>query len=135
VISALSVSVIPHLVHPRKAVDLPERIPPQRIGHLGGCIGQVSNPPNSIGTAVWAQVVIKRNNVMHDRRGIAAPFRSAAIPHLSRCDCWANTPLVPQEVSIVVLTTQSRCRREPRLTPRISSMRFRGAAGTIAYAF
>jgi len=36
VISALSVSVIPHPVHPRKAVDLPERIPPQRIGHLGG---------------------------------------------------------------------------------------------------
>ncbi len=36
VISVLSVSVIPHLVHPRKAVDLPERMPPQRIGHLGG---------------------------------------------------------------------------------------------------
>jgi hypothetical protein len=47
VISALSVSVIPHLVHPRKAVDLLEHITPQCIGHLGGCIGQVSNPPNS----------------------------------------------------------------------------------------
>jgi hypothetical protein len=51
VISTLSVSVIPHLVHPRKAVDLPERITPQRIGHLGG-IGQVSNPRNFIGTEV-----------------------------------------------------------------------------------
>ena len=61
-ISALSVSVIPHLVHPRKAVDLPERIPPQRIGHLGGCSEQVSSPRNSIGTAVQPQVVTKRTN-------------------------------------------------------------------------
>jgi len=62
VISALSVSVIPHPVHPRKAVDLPERIPPSASGIWGGCMGQVSNPPNSIGTAVQPQVVIKRAN-------------------------------------------------------------------------
>jgi len=40
----------------RKAVDLPERITPQCIGHLGG-VGQVSKPPNSIGTVVQPQVV------------------------------------------------------------------------------
>jgi len=62
VISALSVSVIPHLVHPRKAVDLPERVLPSASGIWGGCIRQVSNPPNSIGTAVQPQVVIKRTN-------------------------------------------------------------------------
>lgn len=55
-------TILPHPVQPRKAVDLPERIPPQRIGHLGGCIGQVSSPPNSIGPAVQLQVVIKRTN-------------------------------------------------------------------------
>jgi hypothetical protein len=62
VISVLSVSVIPRLVHLRKSVDLPERIPPQRIGQLGECSGQVSNPPNSIGTAVQRQVVMKRTH-------------------------------------------------------------------------
>jgi hypothetical protein len=74
VISALSVSLIRHLAHPRQAVDLPERIPPQRIGHLGG-IGQVSNPPNSIGTAVQLQVMIKRTN-----GGVQPPGGFAACP-------------------------------------------------------
>ncbi|MGA9349647.1 MAG: hypothetical protein WBW48_12710 [Anaerolineae bacterium] len=32
----LDATILPHPVHPRKAVDLPERITPQRIGHLGG---------------------------------------------------------------------------------------------------
>ena len=45
-------NILPHLVHPRKAVDLPERIPPSASGIWGGCSEQVSNPPNSIGTAV-----------------------------------------------------------------------------------
>lgn len=73
-ISALSVSVIPHLVHPRKAVDLPERIPPQRIGHLGGCIGQVFNPSNSIGTAVqhvtgcWFAPLLRRDTALRHHR-------------------------------------------------------------------
>ena len=61
-ISVLSVSVIPHLVHPHKAVDLPECIPPSASGIWGGRIGQVSNPPDSIGTAVQPQVVIERTN-------------------------------------------------------------------------
>lgn len=67
------VSILPHLVHPRRAVDLPGRITPQRIGHLGG-IGQVFNPPDSIGVAVQLQVVIKRTNGTELRRraGLAA---------------------------------------------------------------
>jgi hypothetical protein len=40
VISALSVSVIPHLVHPRKAVALPERIPPSASGIWGAALGK-----------------------------------------------------------------------------------------------
>jgi len=54
VISALSVSVIPYLVHPRQAVDLPERITPQRIGHLGWLPHCVRIPaPKAIGTKRW----------------------------------------------------------------------------------
>ena len=78
-ISALSVSVIPHLVHPRKAVDLPERIPPSASGIWGGCIGQVSTPPNSIGTAVEPQVVIECTN----RMGAEPPTGETAGPTIT----------------------------------------------------
>jgi hypothetical protein len=46
---------------------------PQRIGHLVG-IGQMFNPPDSIGTAVQPQVVIKRTNgtELSRRAGLAA---------------------------------------------------------------
>ena len=47
---------------PAKLLTCLNASPPAHRASGGGCIGQVSNPRNSIGTAVQPQVVIKRTN-------------------------------------------------------------------------
>ena len=47
---------------PAKLLACLNAYPPSASGIWGGCIGQVSNPPNSIGTALQPQVVIQRTN-------------------------------------------------------------------------